>query len=131
MALASTIAGGLIVLINRVHIFNLLTVTAFTIPILAIWYWVTNRMYHGYRETLQSSLIKNKSAIDKEVVREYTMDSVLGKEIKSGAEEKVSLHCRTEAAEGGQLSAQLAVTAAIGRLQAAQQILGRTADSLL
>ena len=50
---------------------------------------------------------------------------------KGGAEEKVSLHCRTEAAEGGQLSAQLAVTAAIGRLQAAQQILGRTADSLL
>lgn len=89
MALASTIAGGLIVLINRVHIFNLLTVTAFTIPILAIWYWVTNRMYHGYRETLQSSLIKNKSAIEKEVVREYTMDSVLGKEIHSGAEEKV------------------------------------------
>ena len=50
---------------------------------------------------------------------------------KGGAEEKVSLHCRTEAAEGGQLSAQLAVTAAIGRLQAAQQILCRTADSLL
>jgi ATP:ADP antiporter, AAA family len=89
MALASTIAGGLIVLINRVHIFNLLTVTAFTIPILVIWYWVTNRMYHGYRETLQSSLIKNKSAIEKEVVREYTMDSVLGKEVNSGAEEKV------------------------------------------
>ncbi len=89
MALASTIAGGMIVLINRVHIFNLLTVTAFTIPILVIWYWVTNRMYHGYRETLQSSLIKNKSAIEKEVVREYTMDSVLGKEVNSGAEEKV------------------------------------------
>jgi ATP:ADP antiporter, AAA family len=89
MALASTVAGGLIVLINRVHIFNLLTVTAFTIPILVAWYWVTNRMYHGYRETLQESLIKNKSAVEKDVMREYTMDSVLGKEINSGAEEKV------------------------------------------
>ncbi|MCA6369306.1 MAG: hypothetical protein IM631_21645 [Cytophagales bacterium] len=89
MALASIIAGGLIVLINRVKAFDLLTITAFTIPILFIWYWVVNRMYIGYRQTLQSSLIKNKSAIEKEVVREYTMDSVLGKEIKSGAEEKV------------------------------------------
>lgn len=89
MAVASTIAGGLIVLINQVHIFNLLTVTAFTIPILLIWYWVTNRMYHGYRETLQSSLVKNKSTIEKEVVREYTMDSVLGKEVSSPAEDKV------------------------------------------
>jgi len=89
MALASVIAGGLIVLINRVKVFDLLTITAFTIPILFIWYWVVNRMYIGYRQTLQSSLIKNKSAIEKEVVREYTMDSVLGKEINSGAEEKV------------------------------------------
>jgi hypothetical protein len=89
MALASIIAGGLIVLINRVKVFDLLTITAFTIPILFIWYWVVNRMYIGYRQTLQSSLIKNKSAIEKEVVREYTMDSVLGKEINSGAEEKV------------------------------------------
>ena len=89
MALSSTIAGGLIVLINQVNIFNLLTVTAFTLPLLFIWYWITNRMYQGYRDTLQSSLIKNKSAIEKEVVREYTMDSVLGKEINSGIEEKV------------------------------------------
>jgi len=89
MALASTVAGGLIVLINSVDIFNLLTVTAFTIPVLVIWYWVTSRMYVGYRHTLQSSLIKNKSAIEKDVVREYTMDSVLEKEVRSTAEEKV------------------------------------------
>lgn len=88
-ALASTIAGGLIVLINTVHIFNLLTITMFTIPIIGIWYWVTNRMYGGYRDTLQSSLVKNKSAVRKNVVREYTLDSVLGKEVQSTAEEKV------------------------------------------
>lgn len=88
-ALAVTVAGGLIVLINKVHIFNLLTVTLFTIPIIGIWYWVTNRMYHGYRDTLQSSLLKNKSSVKKNVVREYTLDSVLGKEVQSTAEEKV------------------------------------------
>ncbi|MFN8887170.1 MAG: HEAT repeat domain-containing protein, partial [Cyclobacteriaceae bacterium] len=89
MAVASTVAGGAIVIINTFEIFNLLTITLFTIPILLLWYWLTNRMYSGYRETLQSSLIKNKATVEKDVVREYTMDSVLGKEIHSTAEEKV------------------------------------------
>jgi AAA family ATP:ADP antiporter len=89
MAVASTVAGGAIVIINKFEIFNLLTITLFTIPILMLWYWLTNRMYTGYRETLQSSLVKNKAAVEKDVVREYTMDSVLGKEIQSTAEEKV------------------------------------------
>jgi ATP:ADP antiporter, AAA family len=89
MAVAITISGGLIVLINKVQAFTLLTVTAFTIPLLIIWYWVTNRMYGGYRQTLQTSLVKNKPSMKKEVVREYTIDSVLGKEVNSYAEEKV------------------------------------------
>jgi len=88
-ALASTVAGGLIVLINSFPIFNLLSVTAFTIALLVIWYFIANRMYHGYRDTLQSSLIKNKEAVEKDVVKEYTMDSVLDKEVKSDAESKV------------------------------------------
>jgi hypothetical protein len=88
-ALASTVAGGLIVLINNFEIFNLLSVTAFTIAVLVIWYLVAGRMYTGYRETLQASLIKNKEAVEKDVVKEYTMDSVLDKEVKSDAESKV------------------------------------------
>ncbi len=88
-ALASTIAGGLIVLINQFHIFTLLSITMFTLPLLAIWFWVTNRMYKGYRETLQGSLVKNKSKLEKSIIQEFTMDSVLEKEIKSEAEEKV------------------------------------------
>ncbi|MBK5279178.1 MAG: HEAT repeat domain-containing protein [Bacteroidia bacterium] len=87
-ALGSTIAGGLIVLINQFKIFNLLSITMFTIPVLVIWYLVTNKMYHGYRTTLQNSLVKNKSSVDKDHVREYTMDSVLEKEVRSTAEEK-------------------------------------------
>jgi len=88
-ALAAALAGGLIVLINQFKGFTVLSITLFALPVLAIWYWVTNRMYHGYRETLQNSLIKNKSAVKKNTVKEYTMDSVLEKEVKSTAEEKI------------------------------------------
>jgi len=88
-ALGSAVAGGLIVLINSFHFFNLLSVSAFTALLLAIWYFTSNRMYHGYRHTLQSSLIKNKHAIEKDVVKEYTLDSVLEKEVRSDAESKI------------------------------------------
>jgi len=88
-ALASAIAGGLIVLVNQFEVFSVLSITLFTLPVLGIWYWVSNRMYHGYRETLQNSLIKNKSAVKKNLVKEYTMDSVLEKEVRSTAEEKI------------------------------------------
>lgn len=88
-ALASTIAGGLIVAINQFQIFNLLSVSAFTVGLVVIWYFVSKRMYHGYRDTLQSSLVKNKKAVEKDVVKEYTLDTVLDKEVKSDAETKV------------------------------------------
>ncbi len=88
-ALASAAAGGLIVLVNQFEIFNVLSITLFTLPVLVVWYLVTNRMYHGYRDTLQDSLIKNKSAVRSHIVKEYTMDSVLEKEVQSSAEEKV------------------------------------------
>jgi hypothetical protein len=88
-ALASTVAGALIVTINQFQIFNLLSVSAFTAGVLVIWYFVVNRMYNGYRDTLQSSLMKNKKAVEKDVVKEYTLDTVLEKEVKSDAETKV------------------------------------------
>ncbi len=88
-AFATMVAGGLIVLINQFKIFDLLSITLFTLPLLAIWYLVTNRMYHGYRETLQSSLQRNRAAVAKDVVREFTLNSVLEKEINSTTEDKV------------------------------------------
>ncbi len=89
MGIGSTMAGGLIVLINSFEITNLLSITLFTIPVLVVWYWVTNRMHKGYRETLQSSLIKSKSETEKNIVKEYTMDSVLTSEVNGNIEEKV------------------------------------------
>lgn len=88
MGLGSTIAGGLIVLINSFEIFNLLSVTLFTIPVLLVWYFVTNRMHKGYRDTLQNSLVQNKVS-DLDVAKEYTMDSVLTREVNRTAEDKV------------------------------------------
>jgi AAA family ATP:ADP antiporter len=41
-ALASTIAGGIIVLINQFQNFTVLSITLFTLPVLAIWYWITS-----------------------------------------------------------------------------------------
>ena len=89
IGIGSTLAGGLIVLINSFDIFNLLSVTLFTIPVLLVWYWVTSRMHKGYTETLQNSLIKSKSQTEKNIVKEYTMDSVLSSEVNGNVEEKV------------------------------------------
>ncbi|MDZ4715439.1 MAG: hypothetical protein SH819_08220 [Cytophagales bacterium] len=86
---ATMIAGGLIVLINSFDIFNLLSITLFTLPLLLLWYLITNKMYSGYRETLQGSLQRNRSSVEQHVVREFTLNSVLQKEINSTAEEKV------------------------------------------
>jgi len=88
-AFATIVAGGLIVLINSFKIFDLLSITLFTLPILGIWYFVTNKMYAGYRETLQNSLQRNRSSVEGHVVREFTLNSVLEKEVNSSAEEKV------------------------------------------
>jgi hypothetical protein len=88
-ALASTVAGGLIVLINSFEMFDLLSVTAFTIGIMVFWYFVAKRMYTGYKHTLQESLMKNKDAVKKDIVKEFTMDTMLDKEVKSDAEVKV------------------------------------------
>ncbi len=88
-ATATLVAGGLIVIINQFAFFDLLSITLFTLPLLGIWYVITNRMYQGYRDTLQNSLQRNRSSMEGHVVREFTLNSVLEKEVNSTAEEKV------------------------------------------
>jgi AAA family ATP:ADP antiporter len=88
-ALATMIAGGLIVLINQFKIFDLLSITAFTLPLFILWYLVTNRMYSGYKHTLQDSLHTSRKSVDDHSRKEYTMDRVLEKEVQSDAENKV------------------------------------------
>jgi ATP:ADP antiporter, AAA family len=88
-ALASAIAGGLIVILTQFKVFDLIYVTLFTIPFLVLWYLAVNKMHRNYRSTLQNTLESNKEKSDEKVVKEYTVMSVLEKEITSTVEEKV------------------------------------------
>jgi ATP:ADP antiporter, AAA family len=87
--IATLVAGGLIVLINEVEIFDLIYMTIFAIPLIGFWYLVASKLYGNYRQTLQSTLIKNKAKVVQHVEREYTVDKVLEKEINGSAEDKV------------------------------------------
>lgn len=88
-SLASVVGGGIIVLMNNFAFFTLLSVTFVTLPVLGLWYWVTNKMYKGYRDTLQSSLQKSRKVVEQHDQKEYTLDRVLEKEVHSTAEDKV------------------------------------------
>lgn len=88
-ALASVISGGLIILINRVEIFDLLSITIFTIPLFGAWYFAANRLHGSYQNTLQDTLLKNKQKATRKTEKEYTVSTVLENEINSTVEEKV------------------------------------------
>jgi AAA family ATP:ADP antiporter len=88
-AFASLVAGGLIILITQVKIFDLIYITVFTLPLLALWYVVANRMHKSYRHTLQATLINNKQKAENRVEKEFTVNKVLEREINSTTEEKV------------------------------------------
>jgi ATP:ADP antiporter, AAA family len=91
-ALAAAVGGGLIVLINQVELFQeykLYAITLCTIPVLILWYFVINQMYKAYRQTLNDSLVKNRAAVAKEVIKEFTVDAILEKEAQGSVEDKV------------------------------------------
>ena len=88
-AFATLCAGGIIYLITQAESFGLLAITASTIPLLAAWYFVTNRMHHSYKDTLQSTLSRNKEGNTLQRQREYALSSLLEKEVNSTAEGKV------------------------------------------
>jgi len=88
-AFASLLAGALIILITKAQFFTLIYVTLFTIPLLLAWYFVSNRMNSSYRHTLQDTLVRNKSALSARIEKEYTLNTVLEKEVNSSAEQKV------------------------------------------
>ncbi len=87
MAFAGLLAGGLILLITKVQFFSLIYITIFTAPLLVLWVIVTNKMYGSYKQTLQNTLLKNKGKRSAE--KDYTLNSVLEKEIAGSVDEKV------------------------------------------
>lgn len=88
-AIASIIAGAFIILITQFELFNLIHITLFTLPIIALWYFVVNKMHGSYRHTLQDTLKKNKENNDVAITKEFTIHSVLEKQVSSTAEERV------------------------------------------
>lgn len=88
-AFATIVAGSLILMIIKFKILDLIYMTIFALPILVGWFLVASRLYNSYRETLQSTLIKNKAKVVQREEREYTVDKVLQKEVNSSTEDKV------------------------------------------
>lgn len=89
-AFASLVAGGLIILISKIENFSPIYITLFTMPLIVGWYLVTNRMYNSYRHTLQNTLARSKGKTGaRSAEQEYTLSTVLEKEVNSSAEEKV------------------------------------------
>lgn len=88
-AIASIIAGAFIILITRFELFNLIYVTIFTLPLIALWFFAVNKMHQSYRHTLQDTLSKNKETAQVAITREFTLNEVLEKEVSSTVEDKV------------------------------------------
>ncbi|HMV90643.1 MAG TPA: hypothetical protein PKA40_13455, partial [Cyclobacteriaceae bacterium] len=86
---ATLVAGALIFSIQRFNLEDLIYMTVFAIPLIVGWFLVAGKLYGIYRETLQTTLVKNKAKVDHKIDREYTVDKVLEKEINSTAEDKV------------------------------------------
>ncbi len=88
-AFASLLAGGLIYLITKVEWFGLLAITGFTIPLIAAWYILTNRMHHSYKDTLQTTLQRSKQKTGNEQKVEFSVGTLLDRESQGSIEEKV------------------------------------------
>ncbi len=88
-AFAGLIAGALIILINNVQVFTLIHISIFTLPVILLWYFVTQKMHNNYRSTLQTTLIKNKEKSENVIVQQYAVNKVLEEEINSDTDDKV------------------------------------------
>ncbi len=88
-AFASLLAGGLIILINRVEAFGFIYIVIFTLPIVISWYFIANRLHANYRRTLHKALLKNKENLSDEYQKEFTLRSILEKNASSTISTKV------------------------------------------
>ncbi|MEL7001684.1 MAG: hypothetical protein AAFN93_03005 [Bacteroidota bacterium] len=88
-ALASLLAGGLIILINNVQIFSLIHISIFTLPAVLLWYFTTTKLYRNYRRTLQNMLKKSKRSTKGSTTQRYAIDRILQDEVKSNSDRKV------------------------------------------
>lgn len=88
-AVASILAGVMIILITRVDIFNLIHITLFTLPLIGLWFLVVNKMHFNYRRTLQNALERNKRSATVPASAQYTVNAILENQVASTVEDKV------------------------------------------
>jgi AAA family ATP:ADP antiporter len=89
MALATVLAGALIILLNTIRVFDFFSVTVATIPLVGAWYYISNRLNKGYRITLQNTLAFGSTAADQQRDRAYNIPDVLQKGITSNVDGRV------------------------------------------
>lgn len=87
-ASAMLLAGALIILINKVQVFDLIAITIFTVPLVAAWYFIANKMHKGYQQTLQQTLTSNKNSLSTVTNKGFTINDVLEKNVHQTVEEK-------------------------------------------
>lgn len=87
-AFAGLIAGAVILILNTVEIFNLLTISVAVVPVLLVWYFITRKMHTGYKRTLEHTLAKNKEKSISKFSNEYSVSRLLLKEIQGNDENK-------------------------------------------
>ena len=88
-AVASIIAGGGIILITQFELYDIIFITIFTLPLIALWFISINKMHQSYRHTLQDTLSKNKESADITLDKQFTLNEILEKQVSSLAEDKV------------------------------------------
>jgi hypothetical protein len=86
-AFAGMLAGAIILILNNVEVFNLLTISVAVLPLLIIWYIVTQKLHKGYRSTLQKTLFRNKEK-NKVDENENSIRRLLQKQVNSKEEHK-------------------------------------------
>lgn len=89
MALATVLAGALIILLNAVRVFDFFSVTVCTLPLVGAWYYISNTLNKGYRTTLRNTLTFGSAASDRQRERAYNVPDVLQKGIESDVEGRV------------------------------------------
>jgi ATP:ADP antiporter, AAA family len=76
-AAGSVIAGGLLWVLNEMHIFTLLNFTFFLIPIAGLWLLIALRIHKQYRLTLENTL---KEQISRERIEDVAAESEMEEE---------------------------------------------------
>ena len=82
-ALATLLAGALIILLNSVKVFDFFSITVFTLPLVGAWYYISSRLNKGYRSTLQNTLTFAHPQSGKQAGRAHTVTEVLHKGLES------------------------------------------------